>query len=278
MVRNFYTGSARVIRGESLSYDSHGSISGTTTSGDWTLDGLVVLKDIHASGHQLVIGANRLPVIAGGTGSLEFQGSGNAKGKKKGSPVRITVDFGSDPLTLEIVDAALDHVFLTAKDRFYEDVPDYWAACVTAATTGKNAEQLPACRFSPDLLAVPGVGVAQEQRLRDSMAATNEKFSTAELEATSRDKGVDPPRVIRQVDPTFSDQECRPELKSGNILMILSVDKSGKPRNLQIVKPLGCGMDRTAVEKVATWEFSPATKNGLPIEREIAIGVAFRRF
>lgn len=276
LVRNFYTVSPRTFGEDSITYDETGHVSEDASSGDWTLYGAVEIGEVHVSDHRLIIDGKRLPVALNGPEGLGFPQRGRKNHeKKKGRPVRISVDFGPEEITAEKVDVALSQIFLNSRDRLAMLVPDYWGACVEAATTGKNAQELPTCRFSPEFLAVPGV-VAPERALQAPVTASSDKFTAAELELARHETGVSPPRVIRQIDPAISQAECPVHFGSGSIALMLLVDKAGKARNVQIIRPLGCGIDRQAVETVANWEFTPAMKDGRPVDAEIRVDVAFR--
>jgi hypothetical protein len=50
----------------------------------------------------------------------------------------------------------------------------------------------------------------------------------------------------------------------------------GKVRNVDIVHPLGMGLDDAAVETVGTWRFHPGTKDGQPVAVAVYVDVAAR--
>jgi protein TonB len=88
------------------------------------------------------------------------------------------------------------------------------------------------------------------------------------------EKGILAPRRMRGEEPEFSAQ-ARETHAAGVVTLKLVVDQSGRPRNIQVVGPRGLGLDEKAVERVSTWQFAPATKEGKPVEAEIAIEVDF---
>lgn len=277
-MRNFYAGSAG-FRSDSLVYDGLGHISGNHAAGDWTLDGAIEVEQLHVSNRRLVIDAKRLTVAWSSQEGLQFQVTDkkNESNRKKGTPLTIRIEFGSAAVTADSANAALSQVFLTAQDRFIGLVPDYWSACVTTAVTGRNAEQLRACHFAPEFLAIPGVAMPMEQNSKPPSLAGAEKFTAAELQIVQHKNDLSPPRAINTPNPSYS-EEARSAHVSGSVGLILMVDKAGKPRNIQIVKPLGYGLDRRAVETAATWEFTPAMEQGQPVDHEIALDVSFNIF
>ena len=64
----------------------------------------------------------------------------------------------------------------------------------------------------------------------------------------------------------------------GTAVMSLVVDASGAPKDLQIVRPLGLGLDEKAVAMIRTWEFKPAQKDGKPVAVAITVEVSFHLY
>lgn len=85
------------------------------------------------------------------------------------------------------------------------------------------------------------------------------------------------PRVIKQVDPTYSD-EARKAKKQGTVTLELTVTKEGLPQNIRVTRSVGLGLDEKAVEAMREWRFEPATKDGIPIDVVIHVYMAFRSF
>jgi TonB family protein len=86
--------------------------------------------------------------------------------------------------------------------------------------------------------------------------------------------GVSPPRPIYRPEPEFSD-EARKVKHQGIVMLQLVVDADGLPRNIQISRALGMGLDEKAIETVGTWRFEPARKNGQPVPVLINVEVDF---
>jgi TonB family protein len=45
-----------------------------------------------------------------------------------------------------------------------------------------------------------------------------------------------------------------------------------------VVQGVGYGLDEKAVEAVSRWKFTPALKDGQPIEKEISVEVSFHLY
>ena len=62
------------------------------------------------------------------------------------------------------------------------------------------------------------------------------------------------------------------------IVLSLVVDASGAPRDLQIVTPLGLGLDEQAIKSVSSWKFRPGAKDGELVSVAINVEVSFRLY
>jgi len=87
--------------------------------------------------------------------------------------------------------------------------------------------------------------------------------------------GIVPPFVKMKPAPAYS-VEARMAKLEGSVLLALVVGADGRPRDIQVVRTLGLGLDENAVENVRTWQFKPGTKNGAPVEVRVNEEVFFR--
>ena len=85
------------------------------------------------------------------------------------------------------------------------------------------------------------------------------------------------PRLIRQADPEYS-QAARALNFSGVSLVDLIVDASGMPARIQVLHPVGLGLDEAAVAAVSKYVFKPAMEGDHPVPVELNIEVNFQRF
>lgn len=88
-------------------------------------------------------------------------------------------------------------------------------------------------------------------------------------------KGVTPPKVLHKVDPEFS-KEAELQRVQGSALYSIVVDKSGKPRNIELLSPIGYGLDEKGTEAIQKWVFAPGTKDGMPVSIIATIEINFR--
>ncbi len=59
------------------------------------------------------------------------------------------------------------------------------------------------------------------------------------------------------------------------MVLRLIVDKTGQPRDIQIVRPAGGGLDEAAFEAVSRWRFAPGTRNAEPVAVRMDVETSF---
>jgi TonB family protein len=82
------------------------------------------------------------------------------------------------------------------------------------------------------------------------------------------------PREIRVVPPRYP-REAWPLKYEGYILVYARVDLKGRVRQARIASGFLPALDSAAVEAARLWRFTPALKNGKPIEAAVAISPHF---
>jgi TonB family protein len=76
---------------------------------------------------------------------------------------------------------------------------------------------------------------------------------------------VKAPRVVRRVEPIYSEAARRDRI-SGIVILELLVGKDGRVRDAVVLKPLPDGLSEAALAAVRQWEFEPGTLNGVPVD------------
>ena len=256
ILRNFYSG-------KKLVYDSAGQLARDAKHGDWTIDGAVQLDKVRISADSLTIECKRLRLRAAESFRPTLHDAGY---------VRIEVKLGPQITTLDAAQGVLEKIFLTSKDTFAEQIPDYWQPCVLAGLGAQEPKIYSHCRFSPEFLAIPGVS-APPDRIQDLANA----FPVAKPDVLSIGHGVTPPRATHSPDPSFTDEASGAKYQ-GAIGLLIVVDQTGGVRNIRVALPIGFGLDRQAVETVSQWRFEPARKDGQPVSVELVVKVDFRLF
>jgi periplasmic protein TonB len=89
--------------------------------------------------------------------------------------------------------------------------------------------------------------------------------------------GVSAPREIYAPEPEYS-EEARKVKQMGVVVLRLVVGSDGNPRDIQVVRTLGLGLDEKAIEAVKKWRFEPARKDGKPVAVAVNIEVNFHLY
>ena len=87
--------------------------------------------------------------------------------------------------------------------------------------------------------------------------------------------GVSAPSVVFAADPEYTEKARRAKYQ-GICVVALIVDEQGNPQRVQVVRHLGMGLDKKAVEAVRQYRFKPAMLRGKPVPVEVNIEVDFK--
>jgi TonB family protein len=190
-----------------------------------------------------------------------FSNTGNAATfpedrKHPAEKLLVTILFEQPLSSIDDASAVLSRIFAFTPEDILNTAPTYWpsqlakqlglkVAMSDAAKLAMN--QFPGKVGAPDDPSVFHLGVP----------------------------GVKPPRITYWPEPSFS-EAARSRLFQGVVGLNIVVDPTGKVRNVDIVHPLGMGLDDAAVETVGAWRFHPGTKDGQPVAVAIYVDVEFR--
>lgn len=83
-----------------------------------------------------------------------------------------------------------------------------------------------------------------------------------------------PPKVLKHVDPQYSEEARRQQL-SGTVLLSFVVDEKGLPQKIQVIRGIGHGLDEKAIEAVQQYRFQPAMRDGTPVSVQLKMEVRF---
>ncbi len=85
------------------------------------------------------------------------------------------------------------------------------------------------------------------------------------------------PRPVSTPLPDFTEKAKKAKYQA-TALMTIVVDKSGNVDRIRIDRAAGMDLDDSAVERVKTWRFEPATRNGQRVAIEMPIEVSFNLY
>jgi TonB family protein len=75
-------------------------------------------------------------------------------------------------------------------------------------------------------------------------------------------------------EPEYS-EEARKKCLQGTVQLGFIVGPDGSVQQVEVVKPLGMGLDEAAIGAVRTWRFEPGTHDGKPAAVKISGEVSF---
>jgi TonB family protein len=206
---------------------------------------------------------------------------------KKAKKRQLTIDLGPEPMTAETAGAALSKVFVSGKAEFVSEVPDYWKTCVRAAfrmetdEPGFNLYPLRnGCRFGSRMLTALSISSSDLGSESDAGAKSevNEQGkATLQLQkpAVKVGGGVSAPKAVHTPDPQYS-VEAREAKINGTVVFGIVVDSTGLPKEIEVIRPLGYGLDEQGVFTLESWRFEPAKKDGNPVAVHINVEVQYR--
>lgn len=150
----------------------------------------------------------------------------------------------------------LDKIFLTGSQHVRDLAPPYWDTCLKGEIV--RDEQTWKCQYRPD---------APNSAIAGRYPSFRGRFIPA---------NVKPPKPVRTTPEPQYTQIAQNLRMQGTTVLGLVVDTDGHPRDIQIISPVGLGLDDQAVRAVEQWRFKPATRDGVPIAVQIDVGVNFR--
>jgi bla regulator protein BlaR1 len=88
---------------------------------------------------------------------------------------------------------------------------------------------------------------------------------------------VSAPKLVYAPDPEFTEKARRAKYQGACVITTV-VDAQGNPTQVQVVRHLGMGLDKKAVEAVKQYRFKPAMRLGNPVAVKVNIEVNFRLY
>lgn len=91
---------------------------------------------------------------------------------------------------------------------------------------------------------------------------------------TERQKAssVTMPQVKREVAPVYPEGET----KSGEVILLVTVDAQGRPSAVTVESGLSARLNEAALSSVKAWTFTPARKDGKPVSARVRIAVLLK--
>jgi TonB family protein len=87
--------------------------------------------------------------------------------------------------------------------------------------------------------------------------------------------GIDPPSVLREVKPAYTEDGRRQGVE-GDVVLEIVVRRDGSVGEVKVLRRLGAGLDQKAIDAVRQWRFSPARRQGAPVDVVVEVAVEFK--
>jgi TonB family protein len=266
MLRSFYCGNK-------LKFDVDGNLVAGGPSGAWTLCRNIRIHKIALKDGKLEIAGQRIPLIYDSNQQqfrnvLEVIDKKKAKGLADRQRVAIEVLLPPNPDD-QAVATMLDRLFYSSDEEFTEAAPDFW----------KPFFQHRADRES-GLNPVSHSGPTEAKGAQPSGPTGQTSQVTAAdgpNEVLHIGNGVKPPVAVYQPDPDYS-EDARVAGYQGTTTLTIVIGPDGKVYRPRLSQALGLGLDEQARDKVLTWRFQPAIKDGKPVAVEVSVEVQFNLY
>lgn len=168
------------------------------------------------------------------------------------------------------VQATLSKVFALNKQDFLNSVPEFWRSYIT-----KNLDFDPAQTGALQYIDANSTHVGKSS---DANATTSSPAGDQPDPVIFHvGDGVKAPKAMSTPEPEFS-EAARYEKYQGVVVLYVVVGKDGTVTKVQVVRPLGLGLDEQAANKIKSWRFNPGTRNDQPVDIEMNIEVSFNLY
>ncbi len=221
-----------------LKYDLAGDLIGKSQSGPWTLFGGVIIEQLLLKPDHLEIRGHRAAFV------YDLQQAKLVPQRWDAIIIEIATREALDQSAQ--LHAALEKIFTAPGDDTSNSMPDYWQPYYSGALRKRTPED-------------------------DAEEPTASDHSKVRPPAGS---GVVEGHLKRRIEPAYT-----PLAKAAHIqdtcVMRATIDKSGRLKDIVIVRPMGAGLDEEVIKALRQWEYEPYRLKGEPIEIETQIVIRF---
>jgi len=79
----------------------------------------------------------------------------------------------------------------------------------------------------------------------------------------------------RKVDPKYI-ASAQSDKIEGKVQLACVIGRDGHVSTVELVRGLDARLNQSAVEALGKWEFSPALRDGVPVEVDVLVEIPFR--
>ena len=92
---------------------------------------------------------------------------------------------------------------------------------------------------------------------------------------SGEEREVLPPEPLRKVDPIYDNSAVEDRIE-GKVQLSAIIHTDGYVYGINVVKGLDPRLDKSATEALRKWMFTPARRDGSPVDVDIVIEIPFR--
>src|SRR5580704_6927873 len=96
-----------------------------------------------------------------------------------------------------------------------------------------------------------------------------------ELHSGRAPNNLSAPLAVRKIDPKYPSSLVTARVE-GEVVLYAIIRADGSVDSIQVLKSLDPELDRNAIEAFSRWKFSPATRDGSPVDLEAVVHIPFR--
>jgi TonB family protein len=265
---------------ESLRYDPQGKSLNQGREGDWTVYGAVQIKKIELGQNELRLQGWRLFArrASSGPAPFEFKRPTDSPRTPPVNPsVKVEIKTNEPLATVDQAQALLGNVFALNKDDLLDSMPEFWRVYLAAHLDDYDVKQGKEMEFKTQGSGTPGN--SSQHRIATQPPDSQEPQSPLGTIYRVRPDVADvkAPKAKFTPEPSYT-EAARYEKFQGVIVVSIIVDQTGKVRRVGVLRPLGLGLDESAVATLRTWSFDPAMHNGEPVSVEMNVEVSFNLY
>jgi TonB family protein len=87
--------------------------------------------------------------------------------------------------------------------------------------------------------------------------------------------GIEPPRLVREVRADYT-EDARQRGLVGDVVLEIVVRRDGTVGDVKILQGLAGGLNDRAVQAVRQWRFTPARRQGIPVDVVVEVALEFK--
>ncbi len=92
-------------------------------------------------------------------------------------------------------------------------------------------------------------------------------------EAVEAGGDIEPPRVIKRVDPVYPEAARQAGIQ-GSVILYVTTDEEGRVKNVEVLKSIPA-LDKAAIEALRQWVYEPFMSKGVPTPISFSVTVRF---